>query len=417
MVSPSLTSLTLTMKGAGGLLTEKNDVIGGLLCTTANIAQGLKELHLDIEGFWLVKDMVDILISFHELEVLTLEVGSPGAFIARDLKAHPTIRKLKLNIQDFNKSITHKFKPLTYHEGDYPALEELTIVGDWYATNLTLRSIVPAPTRTLTVCSFSLPNLRRFAICLEMIVEASPRLEVLQMAVCIPEGGEDQVFRWPNYISSSALLSLTALKQLVELSLDIGVPVELDDEDAIYLISSLPKLRVCVICPGFWCERSRITPSFLGWVARNAKRITSLGLPIYMDLFWQPGFISSFSPVESSQLAPVPALQTLYLSGPMPLLSTADEIAAYLLSLFPALETIHSTSTVYDGSLFFWYEVAAALERRREPMSESSEYFDCVEDEVDGDVFGDEDEEGEWMRLGADLKAEEWIRNWGRLGV
>ncbi|KAG8830852.1 hypothetical protein FRC18_007514 [Serendipita sp. 400] len=242
MVSPSLTSLTLTMKGTGGLLTEKNDVTGGLLCTTVNIAQGLKELHLDIEGFWLVKDMVDVLISFHELEVLTLEVGSPGAFIARDLKAHPTIRKLKLNIQDFNKSITHEFKPLTYHEGDYPALEELTIVGDWYATNLTLRSIVPAPTRTLTVCSFSLPNLRRFAICLEMIVEASPRLEVLQMAV------------------------------------------------------------------------------------------------------------------------------------------------------------------LYDGSLFFWYQVAAALERRRESMSE---YFDCVEDEADDDVFGDEDEEGEWMRLGADLKAEE----------
>ena len=61
MVPPTLASLTITLVGAKTYSAERNDTMGGLLCTVVDLAPDLKELHLNVDK-WVV-------FFFHSLHI------------------------------------------------------------------------------------------------------------------------------------------------------------------------------------------------------------------------------------------------------------------------------------------------------------------------------------------------------------
>lgn len=438
LVPPGLGSLTINLVGAETYSAERNDTTGGLLCTIADLAPNLKELHLNIDKLWAVSDVVIPIKSLCKLETLTLDVGSIGAYIVRGLCQHPTIRKFVIDLCGVEESFLTHLLAHRAQAGEFPALEEMILLADINIVNTTLSNLIRAPLTRLAISTFTLAHTDSLAHCFMHIAENSPNLTSLTLITSLLDSTLHQPLKLAH------LSPLAALRDLAVLSIELGFPIQLDDAGLISFIQGLPCLTSLVLSPApEWAPagwRPRTTMRSLEWISQYAPQITNLGVALDLSIEStvevpvetprQENTLSMTPPYyecENKQHQPLadcasvekrmqPAesqLRTLFVGASYPRLGKPKEVSAKLKALFPLLDTLRYSNAPrkYSGTGSVWSpqfeaewaSVAADVcgeipsdYKRKAEEEDDIEYWDGMEVDMDMMDAGVEADEYEW---------------------
>jgi hypothetical protein len=308
------------------------------------------------------------------------------------------LTKLQLDLCGIEEQLLKHLAAYSPLPGEFPALRELSVAGDMHIVNKLLSLILSTCLHRIAITTYSLILPAELAFCLQYLAHFTPDLLELRITTSfegshavltkkLTEGSDAYI------ITLSDLLSLTSLKQLEILSIQLGYTVLLDETDVGMLIGGLPSIEEFILCTAMeWVPigwKPKATLRCLEWIATHAKGLRSLGLS--MDATAIPSPKDAPGDVEmnvqdnprspptppltpGSSLATEERIQSSGLEtlsvGISPTGSTkAEDIASYLRNLFPSLHAISASSRKSVGqddgvSKKTWDEVSNTFKRK-----------------------------------------------------